>query len=535
MNGKIPDVVVEILKTLNDAGFDAYVVGGAVRDYFMGLEPHDWDVATSAKPEQVKELFDKTIDTGIKHGTVTAMIDGEGYEITTFRSDGEYSDGRHPDEVGFVESVEEDLSRRDFTINAMAMDANGNMVDPFGGLEDIEKGVIRCVGNPDDRFSEDALRMLRAIRFEAKLGFALDDGVKASIARNADGLYGVSSERIRDELTKTLVSPSPKRGFLDAYETGITKRVLPEFDRMMECGQDTPYHYASVGIHTLDSVERIRPEPNLRWTMLFHDMGKPAVKERVDDRDVFHGHPAKSREVADEVMTRLRFSNDDRREIGDLVERHDTTMSRDSRIREFAAKYGEDFLDKLCEVKIADVMAHRPEHVDGLMRRHMGFVDKAKGFVHDGTAIRPRDLEINGFELQEYGFQGKAIGDFLRSAYRDCLGNPSLNSNEKLRARALSTAKREGLEVKASVSAVERREFERAESVETSKEDVDEDSSEKEDFERKEPDDDVVGNDDWNSVVEDEDEDEWDVVESDDVDESESVVADCDYERDGVD
>ena len=237
---KIPKSVTHILNKLNEHGYEGYIVGGAVRDYVMDNEPHDWDIATNAKPDQVKAIFSKTIDTGIKHGTVTAMMAGTGYEITTYRCDGKYSDGRHPDDVSFVDSIEEDLARRDFTINAMAMDAEGNIVDPFGGLDDIKKGVIRCVGNPDDRFSEDALRMMRAVRFESKLGFELEDETKKSSEHNVDKRQNVSAERIRDEFTKMLVSDNPKKGFIDAYETGLTAKVMPEFNAIMECEQNSP-------------------------------------------------------------------------------------------------------------------------------------------------------------------------------------------------------------------------------------------------------------------------------------------------------
>ena len=432
MIGNVPKNVTYILEKLNDAGYDGYIVGGAVRDYVMGNEPHDWDIATNAKPEQVKSLFSRTLDTGIKHGTVTAKVGGEGYEITTYRCDGLYSDGRHPDSVEFVDRIEDDLARRDFTINAMAMDVNGNIVDPFGGLNDIKRGVIRCVGNPDDRFSEDALRMMRAVRFESKFGFELDSDTKDAIVRNADGLKNVSAERVCDEFTKMLVSANPKKGFIDAYETGITKQVLPEFDRMMECEQNTPYHYANVGIHTLDAVENIRPDPMLRWTMLLHDAGKPVTKEHDRGRDTFYGHPLASKEIADDVMRRLHFSNKDRMVVDSLIENHDLAMTKPHKIRKFAGIHGADYVENLCEVKMADTKAHAPKYQAALMQEHMAFINKCREYLADGTAIKQSDLNINGYALQRHGIHGEAIGKFMNQAYETCLAQPELNTREAL-------------------------------------------------------------------------------------------------------
>ena len=438
----IPSSVKKLLYTLERYGYEGYVVGGAVRDFLMEKNPHDWDIATNARPEQVKELFSKVIDTGIKHGTVTVMDGGEGYEITTYRSDGDYSDGRHPDEVVFVGSIEEDLSRRDFTINAMAMNVRGNIVDPFGGMEDIQKGMIRCVGSPDDRFSEDALRMIRAVRFESKLGFSLEENTKQAISRNTDKLSSVSMERIRDEFTKTLVSDHPKVGFVSAYETGITAKVFPEFDRMMECEQNTPYHFTNVGMHSLIGVEACPKNEVLRWAMLLHDTGKPDMKQKKNGRDTFYSHEARSKEIADQVLKRFRFSTKDRMEIVSLVANHGLTMSKPKKVRRFAAKYGESFLNELYEIKKADAKASNPDYYDRILQPHTAFIEQALGYIHDGTAIRPSDLNINGNELKEYGFSGKTIGVFMRDAYDECLGSPNLNTNDLLRQRAKKLSER---------------------------------------------------------------------------------------------
>ena len=432
----IPDSVQSILRNLEERGYEGFVVGGAVRDFLMGEKPHDWDIATNAQPEQVKELFPKVLDTGIKHGTVTAMVGGEGYEITTYRVDGDYSDGRHPDDVVFVDSIEKDLSRRDFTINAMAMDVRGNIVDPFGGKEDIEKGIVRCVGDPDDRFSEDALRMIRAVRFESKFGFCLDKNTKDAITRNADKLSSVSMERVRDEFTKMLMTDHPRVGFKDAYETGITAKVFPEFDAIMECEQNTPYHFTNVGEHSLIGVEACPKDEILRWSMLLHDMGKPDSKSSKNGRDTFYNHAEKSAEIADDVLTRFRFSTKDKNKAVSLVKYHGLVMSKSNKIRRFAAKHGETFLNDLYTIKKADAKASNPDYYDAIMREHTPFIEKAIGYIHDGTAIKPSDLNINGNELKEYGIEGKSIGAFMRSAYDECLTRPELNTNDFLRQRA---------------------------------------------------------------------------------------------------
>lgn len=286
MTINIPQKAAQILKTLNAAGYEAYVVGGCVRDSILDRVPGDWDITTSALPEQVKELFHRTVDTGIQHGTVTVMMGKEGFEVTTYRVDGEYHDGRHPDAVTFTRSLEEDLKRRDFTINAMAYHPEHGLVDLFGGMEDINGKIIRCVGDPVERFTEDALRMLRAVRFSAQLGFTVEENTKAALARMSGNLEHVSAERIQTELVKLLVSDHPEK-IQDAYELGITKVILPEFDAMMETTQETLHHCYNVGEHTIHALMNIPADKVLRLTMLFHDTGKPARKT-VDPLSLIH-------------------------------------------------------------------------------------------------------------------------------------------------------------------------------------------------------------------------------------------------------
>ena len=238
MKIQLPEKVNRIITTLQKHGFEAYAVGGCVRDSFLGRVPGDWDITTSAAPEETKSLFARTFDTGIEHGTITVLLNGEGFEVTTYRIDGKYEDNRHPSKVQFTRSLSEDLLRRDFTINAMAYNEQDGLVDLFHGMEDLKKGVIRCVGNAEARFSEDALRILRAIRFSAQLGFEIEKETRQAIRKLAPNLSYISAERIQTELVKLLVSDHPEK-ILDAYELGITKVILPEFDAMMETTQET--------------------------------------------------------------------------------------------------------------------------------------------------------------------------------------------------------------------------------------------------------------------------------------------------------
>ena len=269
----LPKNVNKIIHVLEEHGFQAYAVGGCIRDSLLGRTPHDWDITTSALPEQVKALFKKTVDTGIQHGTVTILLDGEGYEVTTYRLDGEYEDSRHPKEVTFTSLLSEDLKRRDFTVNAMAYNEKDGLVDLFGGQKDMEEKVIRCVGDPLERFTEDALRILRAVRFAAQLGFSIEERTREAIGILAGNLEHISAERIQAELVKLAVSPHPEE-FYTACETGITRVILPEFDEAMETPQNNPHHCYTVGRHMIESMRQIEPDKVLRLTMLFHDIGK---------------------------------------------------------------------------------------------------------------------------------------------------------------------------------------------------------------------------------------------------------------------
>ena len=277
MKIELPKKVLFIINNLQLAGYDAFAVGGCVRDSILARKPQDWDITTSAKPEAIKEIFRRTVDTGIEHGTVTVMIGKDSYEVTTYRIDGAYEDSRHPKEVRFTNCLEEDLRRRDFTINAMAYNDDVRLVDVFGGMQDLNHHLIRCVGDPRERFSEDALRILRAVRFSAQLDFPIEPDTAKAVKELAPNLKNISAERIQTELVKLLTSPHPEH-IQDACELGITKVVLPEWDAMVGVKQNTIHHKYDVAEHTLHTLKHVKRDKYLRLTMLFHDMGKPAMK-----------------------------------------------------------------------------------------------------------------------------------------------------------------------------------------------------------------------------------------------------------------
>ncbi len=438
MKIQLPEKVKYIIDTITEAGFEAFAVGGCIRDSILGREPNDWDITTSAKPEQIKALFQRTIDTGIRHGTVTVMLDKEGFEVTTYRIDGEYEDSRHPKEVIFTANLVEDLKRRDFTINAMAYNDTAGLVDVFDGVKDMEKHVIRCVGNAMERFSEDALRILRAIRFSAQLGYEIDPATQEAIRKLAGNLEHISAERIREELTKLLVSPHPD--FLEkAYELGVTAVILPEFDRCMETPQNHKHHCMNVGRHILCSVKEVREIKELRYAMLLHDIGKPRTME-TDEEGIthFHGHPAVSAEMAKEILRRLRFDNDTVSTVTRLVEYHDyqNNTAADMRIvRRAVNKIGEDIFPLLFEVRRADIMAQstylREEKLAALRQWELLY----EKVTEEKQCVSLKTLAVTGSDLIGIGMQpGKELGVILKELLEHVLDHPRDNQKDILLA-----------------------------------------------------------------------------------------------------
>ena len=434
---QVPEKVGRIIGTLQEHGYEAYAVGGCIRDSILGREPEDWDITTSAMPEETKALFDKTFDTGIQHGTITVLLEKEGFEVTTYRIDGKYEDSRHPKEVTFTRNLREDLLRRDFTINAMAYNETDGLVDIFGGLEDLEEGMIRCVGTAKERFKEDALRILRGVRFAAQLGFDIEEDTRQGMKELAWTLQNISAERIQVELVKMITSKRPEM-LREAYELGMTRIVLPEFDQLMTTGQETPHHMYSVGEHTLHAMKNIRADKILRLAMLLHDMGKPALKT-VDEAGVAHfkKHALESERIAENVLRRLKFDNDTIRKVTRLVRCHDLRMPATAKsVRRAMNQIGEELFPYYMEVRRADVLAQsmyqREEKIENLDQ----IEELYHQIVEDGDCVSLKDLAVTGRDLIASGMKpGKKIGEKLEELLKLVIEDPKLNTKEELLKR----------------------------------------------------------------------------------------------------
>lgn len=440
----IPEPVELIIKKLEEHGFEAYAVGGCVRDTILGRTPGDWDITTSALPEQVKSIFRRTIDTGIEHGTVTVMIGQVGYEVTTYRVDGDYQDGRHPTSVTFTPSLVEDLKRRDFTINAMAYRPGEGVVDCFDGLADLENKIIRCVGDPKERFREDALRMMRAVRFSAQLGFTIEDNTKAAIKQMAGNLRLISKERIQAELLKLITSPHPDY-IRTAYETGITAIVLPEFDRMMETPQKNSFHALSVGEHTIKSLLHVDADPILRLTMLFHDMGKPdCLRIDADGTTHFKQHAIVGTDITRSALRSLKFDNHTIDNVTALVRYHDSMRDcvaarqtppvvNKRALRRLVSAIGRERFPLLMEVNLADNLAK----TEFAKETHLPALDAVREayeeIVEADDCLTLKELELNGKDLMAMGIApGKEIGRILGVCLEWVLDEPERNKKELL-------------------------------------------------------------------------------------------------------
>ena len=431
---EIPKNAETILHILENAGYEAYVVGGCVRDSILGRKPDDWDITTSAKPELVKELFHRTVDTGLQHGTVTVLMEKEGYEVTTYRVDGEYEDGRHPKEVTFTASLEEDLKRRDFTINAMAYNPSGGLVDFFGGLEDIDRKIIRCVGDPLERFTEDALRIMRAVRFSAQLGFSIEEETRKALKVLAPNLKHVSAERIQVELVKLLMSPHPDY-LRTAYEAGITAEFLPEFDACMETSQNTPHHCYTVGEHILHSLCHVRADRVLRITMLLHDIGKPVVRKTDENgRDHFKTHGNAGEKMAGQILRRLKFDNDTIRKVTRLVKWHDDRPEGTLKsVRRAVNRIGEDLFPLYLEVQQADMLAQSLYRRSEKQARLDSVRDAYRQIIEEKQCVSLKTLAVTGRDLIENGYRpGREIGEKLEKLLNLVLEDPEKNQKEIL-------------------------------------------------------------------------------------------------------
>lgn len=434
MQIQLPQKVKYIISQLEAAGFEAYAVGGCVRDSLLGREPDDWDVTTSAKPLQVKEVFRHTIDTGIQHGTVTVMLGHEGFEVTTYRIDGEYEDSRHPKEVIFTANLVEDLKRRDFTINAMAYNDRSGIVDAFGGMEDLDKGVIRCVGEARERFGEDALRMLRAVRFSAQLGFVIAEDTRAAITELAPSLVKISAERIQVELVKLLMSKHPDY-MRDAYQLGITKIVLPELDEAFLTRQNNPHHIYNVGEHLMQCLLHTAADKSLRIAALLHDIGKPRTKTTDEDGiDHFHGHAQLGEKMAFDILKRLKFDNDTITKVRKYVAYHDYDIQPDARaVRRAINKIGEEYFAPVLALKRADALSQSTYQREDKLER-LAVIEKLyEEILQQRQCVSLKTLAITGNDLIDLGVpKGKMIGSILQELLEDVIQNPEHNTQEYL-------------------------------------------------------------------------------------------------------
>lgn len=436
----------KVVRMIQDAGGEAFLVGGCVRDAIMGIEPHDEDIATSMTPDEVMRTFKgcDVIGTGLKHGTVTVVYDGIPFEVTTYRKDGEYSDGRHPDSVTKAGSIEEDLSRRDFTMNAIALDpVSGRRIDPFGGEADIRDGIIRCVGNPDDRFREDALRMLRAVRFSCTTGMAIEKDTYAAIIRQHTLVSHVSQERISSELNRILMSERPAEGIIMLNKTSILGEILPVVDILFSTGQNNPHHIYDVGMHTMEALRNTPDDLVTRLAVLFHDTGKPATKTTsADGIDHFFGHYRESERIARSALSRLRYPRKVIDEVAYLVRLHESRPLPDRKhMARFITKHPceRDTLLRLSAVMTADCLGQNPEKWDEELPR----CEARTIAIEEITAgpWREQDLAINGSDILSVTHTAKGkpvsidpvdVGKIKKGLLAEVIAHPESNTRERL-------------------------------------------------------------------------------------------------------
>ncbi len=436
----IPQQVNRAIDILEKNGHSAYVVGGAVRDAIMKKPAHDWDITTSALPEETMNAFEgfRIIETGLKHGTVTVIVDGTDLEITTYRIEHGYSDNRHPDKVDFTDRVEDDLSRRDFTVNAIAYSPVRGFADPFGGRDDIEKKVIRCVGEADKRFGEDALRILRALRFSSVLGFEIDPDTAESIHRNYPLLKNISVERIFVEMSKLLCGKDAGR-ILREFED-VVFFILPELAPMKNCVQNHERHIFDVWGHTVKAVESVPPIAELRFAMLFHDSGKPHCKT-TDEKgiDHFYSHGKISRKIADKTFIRLKTSLKFRNHVCDLIEHHDFLPDKISKktYKKYIAKLGIETIKELFDIRKADVSAQNPKYFEECMHGNEIGLKILDEIEKADTCFTVSDLAIGGKDLEQIGIKpSPEMGRILEALLDEVMDEKINNTPEALIKRA---------------------------------------------------------------------------------------------------
>lgn len=430
----LPVSVREILSRLHQSGYRAYAVGGCVRDALLGRRPNDWDVTTSAVPSETAACFSdcRLIETGIRHGTLTVLFDGDPFEITTFRTDGEYKDNRHPSEVRFAPRVEDDLSRRDFTVNAMAYNEEEGLIDLFGGREDLDRGIIRCVGDADARFREDGLRILRAIRFASVLDFSIDPATADAVHRDKFLLSNIASERIREEFCKLLRGRGAVR-ILREY-ADVCAEFLPEIVPTFGFPQNTKYHCHDVWEHTLRAIEPSRDDLSVRLALLFHDVGKPQKHTRDEDGvDHFKGHAEVSETLCNQAMRRLKFDNETRERVCRLVAAHDRVIpAQEKSVKRLMREMGDEDIDRLMEIKRCDRLSHAEGH-NTPSPDLQKIPELVRSIRASDACVSLRDLKINGKDLRGIGVpDGRRMGEILSALLEEVLDDRLPNERETL-------------------------------------------------------------------------------------------------------
>ena len=457
---KIPSILGKLNEIFEQNGYKAYLVGGAVRDTLMGKEAHDWDVTTNAKPEDVMRIFHKVIPTGIAHGTVTVHFMKNEIEVTTFRTESDYSDGRHPDKVEYTGNIEEDLSRRDFTINAIAASLkDGKLIDPFNGKQDIRKKIIRTVGNPEHRFSEDGLRPIRALRFSAQLGFEIEKNTldAISLPEIIEKTKSVSVERFRDELTKLLKADYPSGALKIMEQTGVLSLFIPELVSCRDCvqGDFRGFHEFDVLDHLFYACDGApKNKPMVRLAALFHDIGKPESKRVIStengDQYTFYNHDAISERITREIMLRLKYSNAEIEQVSHLVKNHmfnyESTWT-DAAVRRFLVRVKPENVEDLFDLRLADIYGMHNKPVRGHDSQTIALLnelsDRIKKETELNSALSLKTLAVNGKDLMKEGIPaGKELGNILSELLETVLDDPSQNEKEKLLLIAKNIYKR---------------------------------------------------------------------------------------------
>lgn len=430
---KLDKDVVEILNKFEKNKFKAYIVGGAVRDYLLGYDINDYDIATDAKPEEVTEIFEKVIPTGVKYGTVTLVYNNKNYEITTFRKDFDYINNRKPDKVVYSEDIDEDIKRRDFTINSLYCDSKGRIRDKYSGVKDIKSKIIRTIGNPDERFKEDALRMIRAVRFMATLGFKIEEKTKNSIVKNHQLIENVSAERIKTEFDRILLSNNPGEGIRTLTDTNLMKYIIPELYKTVDFDQHSKYHDKNVYDHTIAVVENIEPKLDLRLAALLHDISKPesfTLDEELEGH--FKGHHIKSADKSLEILKRLRYDNKTIENVRVLIRYHylkDISI-KEKGVKRFINNVGKERLDDIFKLNIADIKGKADmRSIDKVYNLQK----KCKEILEKQEPLSIKDLKINGNDIIKTGVkEGKKVGEVLQYLLEKVLENPDLNNRKDL-------------------------------------------------------------------------------------------------------